>query len=551
MKKININFNRPEPDSEEIAGRKDFNSVLQGAKTIKIPMYKKPSFIFSIAASVVIISGMVTYFAMFRGKSNTPIASARFVDPPMQNAIIRNVSYSVDAEKGGEISTDDGTKIHIPASAFADKNGNLVSGKVDITYRGFHDAADFFLSGIPMDYDSGGTRYAFSSAGMVDINGYSKGEPVFIKQGKSLSVEAASAYDGADYNLYKLDTIDKKWTCVGKDKVVKTKGGSSYKDSAAKSENSRTALKMKPADPIQVGPESKQTNANSFTQLADVKPVVRPIEPKKAQKEKLNVQLKVDPDEFPELAVYKNTLFEVQDDNAAKAKYNSVTWTDAKLSESQTKGIYLLDLTSGTKKVTLHVIPVLEGKDYDEAQKEYANQFAEYKSILAYEDKRKMEMEKMRKANEKAAMEANAQMRKRDSAAISNADDVETKVYRVFQISNFGIWNCDHPIEYPFGHMITTALYKDKKGKNIVMRRMYMVEKEQNALFWKRESYSFKFDPKKTIMIWGITVENKIYTYSYDDFAKIPEKVSDFTFVMNEPEKKLTTADDVKKFLGI
>ena len=160
-------------------------------------------------------------------------------------------------------------------------------------------------------------------------------------------------------------------------------------------------------------------------------------------------------------------------------------------------------------------------------------------------------MEKMRKANEKAAMEANAQMRKRDSAAISNADDVETKVYRVFQISNFGIWNCDHPIEYPFGHMITTALYKDKKGKNIVMRRMYMVEKEQNALFWMRESYSFKFDPKKTIMIWGITVENKIYTYSYDDFAKIPEKVSDFTFVMNEPEKKLTTADDVKKFLGI
>ncbi len=546
MKKFNIYNNRPEPESGEIAAGKNFNKVLEGASKFSIPMYKKPSFIFSAAASAVLIAGAIFYY----GSKENKVATQKFINPPVADLNIKNVSYSIDVTNGGEIVTTDGTKIQIPSDAFVDKNGNNVVGKVDITYRGFHDQTDLLLSGIPMDYDSGGTKYVFSSAGMVDINGYSNGDPVFIKDGKSLNVSILSDFNDDKYNLYQLDTVNKKWICKGKDKVTalvpdsKDEHGNVAKDTPS-TYTIAEELKHK---------KRMVTNVMTHSSQSVVAPPQKPMEPMAAQTGKLKIHLDVDPQEFPELALYKTTVFEVQEENANEAASDKITWTDAKLTESNTEGIYLLNLQAGTRNVRYHVKPVFEGKDLQMAQKEYKKKFAQYLAVKAEYEKREAEkiadMEKERLAYEKEMAEASTNLKKRDSINFKYSD-AQNKVNRVFAIANFGIWNCDCAGFEPKGARINSATYKTKDGSNIKIAKVFLLVKNWNSIFPATHVYSFEYDPRKSTMMVIISRENQIYVYPYDEFAKIPASTRDFTFYMNEPEGKLATVEDARKFMGI
>ena len=548
MKKFNIYNNRPEPDSEEIAGKKDFNSVLNGAKTATIPLYKKPSFLFSAAASIIIVAGTIFYFSYH---TKEKFAESKFINPPLQNLTIKTVSYSIDVATGGEISTNDGSKIIVPANAFTDKNGNDIVGKVDITYRGFHDQTDLLLSGIPMDYDSGGTKYVFSSAGMVDINGYSNGNPVFIKEGKNLNVSILSSYQDSRYNLYQLDTINKKWICMGKDKVADIKP-----ENHLGNDNSRDDV-LSPHSSNEKNREELKTESNQalgYSPIAQQKAPVKPLEPLLAQTGKLKIHLDVDPEEFPELSVYKNTVFEIQENDAKEASSDKITWTDAKLTESGTNGVYILNLQSGSMNVNYHVRPVFEGKDLAAAQDEYKKKFATYKAVKEAYDKQKAQemadMEKARIENEKAMKKAYADAKKRDSLTFENSNNRD-KVGRVFSIAHFGIWNCDHAESFPGGAQITNAIYKTKNDKDLSISTVYLVQKNMNAIVPVRSIYSFNYDPRQKSMLVVISNEGQVYVYPYGEFEKIPTNTKEFTFQLTEPEKKLATIEEARKFLGI
>jgi len=80
----------------------------------------------------------------------------RKVNPPIPQAQKVFASYKVDAHKGGVYEYGNGSKITVPARAFVYEDGSEVTGEVELKYREFHDFVDFFLSGIPMEYDSAG-----------------------------------------------------------------------------------------------------------------------------------------------------------------------------------------------------------------------------------------------------------------------------------------------------------------------------------------------------------------------------------------------------------
>jgi hypothetical protein len=88
-------------------------------------------------------------------------ASISFIQPPVKGVDIPFEKHSFLAEKGDTFIYKSGSILLFPPDAFLDKNGNVIKGKVDIAYREFSNPLDYYISGMPMSYDSWGIHYTF------------------------------------------------------------------------------------------------------------------------------------------------------------------------------------------------------------------------------------------------------------------------------------------------------------------------------------------------------------------------------------------------------
>jgi hypothetical protein len=207
-----------------------------------------------------------------------------FIKPPLPAANVPFKNYTFLAEQGDTILYKSGSIILFPKNSLVDKDGNIIKGKVDVQYREFANPLDFYLSGIPMQYDSAGIKYTFESAGMCEINAFQNGNPVFVNPNAKPQINLASHNTDPVFNLYQLDTAQRKWINRGKDTI--------------------TDFSHAPA-----------TNNNSGTSLstADNAPLVCPIKPMKAWDKNPIIDVTVDPASFQELMAYNNLKFEIID----------------------------------------------------------------------------------------------------------------------------------------------------------------------------------------------------------------------------------------------
>ena len=120
-------------------------------------------------------------------------------------------TYFVDASKKSTIELPTGSKIEIPDSAFVNESGELIKGKVTISWNEYHTLTDILLSGIPMKYDSLGKSYDLVSGGMFKINATQKSKEVFIAKNKNVKVDIASINDTPCMNFYELEEKTGKW----------------------------------------------------------------------------------------------------------------------------------------------------------------------------------------------------------------------------------------------------------------------------------------------------------------------------------------------------
>jgi hypothetical protein len=483
-----------------------------------------------------------------------------FINPVFENVNIPFEEYSISAEKGDTIYYKTGSIIIFPPNAFIDDNGNIVTGDVKINYREFSDPIDFFVSGIPMEYDSSGTKYIFESSGMCEVNAYKDNAPLFVNPKSKPEINLAVSNNDNAHNLYYLDTLQKKWINRGKDIISEI--------------NNKTSIK-------------KEVESKNVTQLQNV--ISPPIKPIKASGDKPVFEILIEPGSLQELQAYNNLKFEIDNNEDSYLSENSdIEWEDVNVKKGNVEGQYIVTFTKGKRKASYVSRPVFEGKDYEEALKIFEKKDKEYQSLLSNrlkkekEDKKKQEIkllrekvqnEKIQKENErieklnlliiarnkkteennKIITEKNNRIEEKNkisSEIIKKTSDnlKSNEIIRSFSLEGFGIWNCDKP--QLISSIPVLASFKDKAGNKLDLLNITVVYKGMNGVYRSYNS-NIQIIPNSENMIWSV-LDNNFVCLSYDEFKNynVNSDTKEITFEM-KTYNNINSIDDIKKIINL
>jgi hypothetical protein len=484
----------------------------------------------SIACSMAIV--LFVLMSCKRIEKTAPdssVVNTPFIQPPLPEAGVPFKKYAVIAEKGDTLFPTNSGIILFPPNSFVDKSGKIISGEVQVSYREFSDPLDFYLSGIPMNYDSAGKQYPFESSGMMELLASQKGVPVYINPASKPEIILSNTSTSPAGNLYFLDTVQRKWVNKGKPTIIDLK-------TVTKKENT---IFHKEAPAEKAG-------------------MIKPLRPEKAPEGSTVLRIVIDPASFAELLVYDNLKFQIDpNNNNFLPKDAQEEWSDVKLQKGQINGLYTVIFSNKNRTVSYSAKPVLEGEDYEKAMKLFDEKNVQYellqKERLAWEadaraktklrltkdsienqqmlaelekidelnkliDKRnaklaarnkeieKENIETLRKRNEleiklkdlqdlgkkqneerielmkKQKKELELQIKEQADRRILRIDDefmLQNTVQR-FAIDGFGAWNCDR---IQFINVITLlADFKNLDGNTIDLKKTAVVSKSTNGI---------------------------------------------------------------------
>lgn len=116
--------------------------------------------------------------------------------------------FTIDPKKQQYLSFNDGTSLVIPANAFMDKRGIVVSDSVTVSFDSFRTLEDVIKSGIIMNYGNG----ALKTAGMFTLEGESNGQKVFVRPQRPLQVKFKVDPTIGSSDFFKLDSVTNTWS---------------------------------------------------------------------------------------------------------------------------------------------------------------------------------------------------------------------------------------------------------------------------------------------------------------------------------------------------
>ncbi|MCX6195245.1 MAG: hypothetical protein NTY55_01165 [Flavobacteriia bacterium] len=140
-------------------------------------------------------------------------------DPPLPELDIPYQKFEIDPSQPNVLFSKMGTKINIPSNAFLDKDGNVIKDKVEVSFREFYNPLDFYVAGIPMNYNDNGVDKVLESGGMVELTAKSNKDELFVNPSSKIKVDIKSWTKSKDFNLYDLDKTTGKWIEKGKDSI--------------------------------------------------------------------------------------------------------------------------------------------------------------------------------------------------------------------------------------------------------------------------------------------------------------------------------------------
>jgi hypothetical protein len=476
------------------------------------------------------------------------------ISPPISKLDIPYQHYQVDAAKGGEFKTNKGSRIRVPKQAFGDASGKALEGQVELRFREFHDPVDFFLSGIPMCYDSAGVRYQFESAGMIELLGFKDGKPVYILPGKQVEIELDSRrIGGTSYNVYKFDTASCNWVYLGKDKLARKTVSEATGEVAVSADSVRARFEALP-EVKSLNQQTEQAKADCEKQLKQLpKPSDEPKKPVKAVAGRQHFNVDIDYNEFPEMKQYKSTVFEIGPENKDVNQDifdKRLPMEDFVISEGTRKGEnYTMTLSRGAEVVKLIVYPVFEGKNYDKAMAEFNAKFKQYEE----ERNSRVVAENKIKASEEAMIETYNRRKKEleeNYTAQRVSMDKMGALVNSFTVKGFGVYNCDAPCYYPKGRVSAVRLV-DASGTLLSSIAVYLVDADKNGLFTYHgaDIPEFRFNPKSRNLLWTVT-GGKFYVLRNEQFSTIGDP-GHSDVKMEAVDKDFKNADELKAYLGI
>ena len=582
-----FNIDRPKISDQEINKNKNFNELVEQFKqhSLKKANADKSWWKNKIIRYSTIILGItvicsVSYLSIINNQKNKRQAistnqsiktkNKAFIQTPSQKITIPNTKYKVNNNKNTTILHTSNTKIKIPKNSFVDKNGKDIIGDVTIEYKEMLDVGDVILSGIPMHYDSLGHSFNFESAGMFNIKGNQNNEPIFIKQNKKIEIELCSKNNEDIFNQYYLDTISKKWNYLRKDIIIKNQLSHSIQNKNEIKLNeilsqSKKLNTLKKEITIEIPQKIDSVKLVCNKSIDKLPKGQIPYIPIKSSPDKPTFKIDGSFDEFPELMAFKNILFEVGAENKNYSKeIHEVTWSNLKIKQGTIKGKnYLLELSYRNKKEKLIVYPVLNEIDYKIAQIQYENQLQTYQKLL---DKRLADEQRLIKEMETKQKLYLAEIKKKEAAynaeklklierynledqnelannfkSLSNAN----RTTRLFQISQFGIYNSDCPHANSKGIEIKPIFILNETKKSLKPDYIYLINHDNkmvyglNALeatklnYEPNGNYSFCIFHKNILFIcsknaFNETIDKKNCQFIIQSLPKMSENIIEF-----------------------
>ena len=469
---------------------------------------------------------------------------APLVKPPVSQWDKTYTHFTLNAGLGGEIVTDNGSRIHLPANSLIDAQGNTIAGNVEIRTREFHDPYSIALSGIPMHRDSSGHYYYFESAGMIELRAFQDGKELSLKNGYNLNVQMRSGQEG-DFNLYHLSETEGNWEYRGQ--VRET----SVRQPATDAGNPTGTQEERNHDNIQetVVPTPRMQALQKEIRRIEAD---KPREPRKANPYRPRFDLKVDLKEFPELAGFENMQFEVApEDKSFSPEHYKIEWNDIRL-KRYNHDRYLMVLTRllGEEKeqvVELIVIPVFPEGGFPQAQEKYEELLKDYEKRL---QAKKAEEKRLREAEEarlrKETEEARRMQEEQRALETRNAAVNTREMIRVFSISGFGIWNCDNPKLAKATH--EKVRFTDKLGKELPIVSAHCLFIRNNGvcpLYPSQDgSFTLPLKPNAGEIILLVLDGQRIAFKKADD-----AKVENGFLIMEPVSGSFGSAEEVKAFI--
>lgn len=582
-KNYDIRLN-PKPLSRaQIERHKDFEGLLEKYSAQPAPKSNIRRLVMAVSAIAAALAGVFLIFKLATGQDYSEKQLAHFQQLPYINQPNLNVkptfaSYKVDPNAGGVFKYPSGSQLVVPAAAFVNEQGQTLAGEVTIHYREMHDYVDFFVSGIPMTYDSAGVNYNLESAGMIEIFAEQDGKKVMMAPGKSIDVELVSHVNTSPsleipkgYNIYKLDVKNRNWVYQNIDRMQALEGavadGSLNEKSPFYPAQKAIAERMLSIQVSQAAEEAKLE-----------KTIPKPIEPRKPQQASgHDYVFNLDLDEVFSAKETESTAEEKELRQLYK-KYSKMLWqlgssasitpdrlqkefgtvtglNIKKLNERE----YELELEKAGESIKVPVIPVLTGTDYDKAMAEFNRDFENWKRQTAERESKlavqKAALAKRVEEEKKLASqefdERIKELRQQGLDYAANNEIIKKKVVNRFTASEFGIWNCDRPLPPQVIQM--AASFKDESGKKFTNRTAYLVDKSRNTVFQflADENTELRFNKSTENLIWLVTEDNKIAIFRPAKFKDIPSDKSKYEFVMETVNKEIKTEQDIREILSM
>lgn len=441
-----------------------------------------------VILSAITISGL--YFLSNKKNESVELPNS------LKEIKVKDEVFVFNSEESFALHTRDGSVVYIDENSFEYSDGTMLKGDVEVSFKEYHNIMDVIKSRVKMTYDSAGVKYHLQSAGMFEISGKKNGKEIQVKNGKELRVDLMTQTNGGKFNFYKFE--NNNWSFLHKDESFAKQDGKGLS-------------------------EIEEELINVADKIREIESDM-PIKPDLIDDEKLNIKLDFKEFEFPELAGFKDVLFEFLDDEMSAESLEGFDWDFVEINKIE-KEIYRLSVYSKGKKYMFNTKPVIGNHQklgvfsrlFNKYKKELAVQTAIAKSLNV--DK----MSLLRSSENKRI--SSLITYKNISVNKSKTEQTRAKLIRSFQISSFGMFNSDCPANLPEGPMFV-ADFKAVDNDSLEHRYAYLVEKNTKRLFtFYPQNYSnFRCDPKSNNMIVVLTDSNRIYACDNKAFEGVGMK---------------------------
>lgn len=546
-----INVDRPRLTSEEINSKQQFDQLLQHVKPAVKPFWQSPWFwgpagMACIGALVVMsLQSLNNQQETHEEKitlATTLPQDTKCVHPPIPGEDVPVSSYQVNPDKDQRIKLLSGTEVFIPKGSL-DNDGK--SGKVEINIREFTSQAAIFVAGVKMDY---GKNHAFETAGMLEIKPSEKNESLKINPAVPIEVKMQLAKNPANFDFWYLDEKANAWGAYPATFTTeKVNGAIAVKENVAQLKISlqNTENKLKE---VQTSLETLKEPGKSDFKI--------PVEGHQ------KFDLAFDKGAYPELASFDKLIFEVIPTSGYDKNFTKKTWSEMKLEK---KGeTYEAFFSQGKSEFRVPVRPVVSGKDLNQSQAAFDQAIQDYKTTKEDLLQKEQALVQQKESFNTALNEALAKVNNRSDAEFISSQRVEpvnkTSVSRQevndfqnvanFQVSRWGFYNCDKPINYP-APLRNEVAFLWKGGAVLQAVSIYVFN------LVKKTRYSFGGGSMRDLTQFGFHKNDETLIVIIDKEGEIgqlkmekPKEVLDSeNLVFSRKEKETKTVEWLKKLM--